>query len=394
MEETTENVIELDFDAEEEKDLYQDGYVAKGLYIVPSDWTIRTLINDIESKIIDLNPEFQRRITWKDDRQSKLIESLLLNIPIPQIVLAEDSKGNIIVVDGKQRLFAISKFFSKDDPLKLKGLEILKEYNGYDAAKLQNDFPDVHKQILLKTIRSAVIRNYKSDDYLYLVFHRLNSAGVPLSTQELRQTINSNRDFLNFLNSVTKNNDVLDRLFRKKGPDFRMRDTELVLRYYAFKYFHFDYDGNLKKFLDSSTTKLNDMFMDNQNKSQLINDFQILIEAIVSSFLIFNSPDTTPFGRWSGEKYINKLNRAVFDMFTLYLSNDYTREVLLRDTTLTLEIYKRLCANSKFTLSISSTTKSLEAFYNRFELFATAFKSIDINFPSPVLDSNRVRLFP
>src|SRR5260221_5451516 len=84
----------------------------RSLVVFSRDWTVETIVRQIERKNIDLNPKFQRRNAWNDEKRSKLIESLLIGVPVPEIVLAEDQskKGAFLVIDGKQRLHAVAGF--------------------------------------------------------------------------------------------------------------------------------------------------------------------------------------------------------------------------------------------------------------------------------------------
>ena len=119
------------------EELEQEAFVEeKNLIVFSRDWTVETIASQIDRGNIDLNPKFQRRNAWNDTRRSKLIESLLLGLPVPEIVLAEDKnrKNSFIVIDGKQRLLAIAGFVepSKNiwDSPKLKGLRSRKDLNG------------------------------------------------------------------------------------------------------------------------------------------------------------------------------------------------------------------------------------------------------------------------
>ncbi|MCH2487002.1 MAG: DUF262 domain-containing protein, partial [Erythrobacter sp.] len=109
---------------------------ADGAVLWSTDWTSETVLSQLSRGNIDLNPSFQRRSAWSDKKQSFFIESLILGLPIPQLILAEDPfrKGAYIVIDGKQRLLAIRRFASVDDdagfkPLKLKGLSERNDLN-------------------------------------------------------------------------------------------------------------------------------------------------------------------------------------------------------------------------------------------------------------------------
>ena len=102
-----------------------------------TDWTTETVISQLKKGNIELSPSFQRRDAWGVDRKSSFIESIILGLPIPQIILAErkDKRGAYIVIDGKQRLLSIRQYSVTEEndefqPLKLGGLKVLDELNG------------------------------------------------------------------------------------------------------------------------------------------------------------------------------------------------------------------------------------------------------------------------
>ena len=108
-----------------------------GIVVYARDWTIQTIYSQIKAGNIDLNPKFQRRNAWQDSRRSKLIESIIMGYPIPEIVLAEDPsrKKSFIVIDGKQRLLSIAGFIDHEgfnywNTPSLKQLNVCKSLNG------------------------------------------------------------------------------------------------------------------------------------------------------------------------------------------------------------------------------------------------------------------------
>ena len=143
------------------------------------DWTIETIFNQIKIENIDLNPKFQRRNAWNDDKRSKLIESIIMGYPVPEIVLAENpsKKRSFVVIDGKQRLLTIAGFIDNDkfkywDRPVLKGLKVLSDLN-----KLKyGDLDDKSKREFdNSSLRCTVITNFRDIQILYDIFYRLNS---------------------------------------------------------------------------------------------------------------------------------------------------------------------------------------------------------------------------
>ena len=135
-----------DIGAEGEDDISQNEGSFSQSVIWGTDWTSETINTQLERGNIDLFPKFQRRDAWSNKAKSKFIESLILGLPIPQIILAEkkSQRGKYIVIDGKQRLLTIRRFFSDkpDDefkPLRLTGLDILPHLNGKTYKNLKSD---------------------------------------------------------------------------------------------------------------------------------------------------------------------------------------------------------------------------------------------------------------
>jgi Protein of unknown function DUF262 len=232
-----------DASAESEEDLTGiDATSLSSAVVWGTDWTAATIVDQLRRRTIALDPAFQRRDAWTEDRKSRFIESLVLGLPIPQLVLAENNKakGKFIVIDGKQRLLSLSKFtgvgLAEDQqPLVLTGLKIRTDLNRFTYEKLKNDvrFEELVSAFENQAIRTVVIRGWKSEGVLYTIFHRLNTGSVPLSTQELRQALHPG-PFLAFAAKFSEQSQSLRTLLGLSRPDFRMRDVELVVRFYAF----------------------------------------------------------------------------------------------------------------------------------------------------------------
>lgn len=183
--------------AESEDDLQAiDPSVLGQAVVFGTDWTAATLIDQLRRGNIKLDPIFQRRDAWDAKRKSRFIESIVLGLPIPQIVLAEakDDRGAFLVIDGKQRLLSLQQFAgiaTDTAPLALTGLKFRDELNTKTYDDFQNDTRlRKHRNAFdNQPIRTVVVKNWLKEDVLYLIFHRLNNETLPLSTQELRQAL-------------------------------------------------------------------------------------------------------------------------------------------------------------------------------------------------------------
>lgn len=338
--------------------------------IASADWTVETLVSQLRKDRIDLSPSFQRRNAWLSNRKSKLIESICLGFPIPQIVLAEqrDTPGRYFVLDGKQRLLALRQFFFDADeprdegfePLRLTSLEVLTELNRLDAAGIQRDHPGTAARLENHTIRTVVLSNWNSERMLLSLFLRLNTGSVPLSPQELRQALIPG-PFLHWLDEASGELPSLRRLLGNAHPDRRMADAELMLRHLAFATSPDRYRGNLKAFLDGACRNYNsdwDRLMPAAERAS--EGFSAALTAAQEAF------GTGACRKWSGEKYERALNRAVFDVQIYSLSHEAVRVALVGNEDAVAQAYRTLCdENQAFVRSITSTTKTAEAFITR-----------------------------
>lgn len=361
-----------------------------------NDWTTETLISQIDKGNIQLNPNFQRRDAWEKTRKSKFIESLVLGLPVPQIVLAEskDRRGAFIVLDGKQRLLSIRQFAAKENDesgytqLKLSNLEIRKDLNGFTLESLKasiDKFEDV-SAFENQPIRTVVIKNWSNENFLYHIFLRLNTGSVPLSPQELRQALHPG-GFVSFLDKESSESDCLREILKITKPDFRMRDAELMLRYISNRNFLSSYTGSLKDFLDGSCKNLNATW--NNDEAKVRSHVAELEQAHIAIKSIFGR---NSYRKWTGAEYENRFNRSIFDIMSLALSNANVRD-LVKGKEKDIEIaFQNLCANDNdFRSSIEATTKSMWATHKRLSSWNKVVnQTLGANLHIPSLVENRI----
>ena len=360
-----------------------------------NDWTTETIINQINKGNIQLNPNFQRRDAWDKKRKSRFIESLILGLPVPQVVLAEskERRGSYIVLDGKQRLLSIRQFSANADDevyqqLKLTSLEIREDLKGETLNSMRDDigyFDDL-SAFENQPIRTVVIKNWPTEEFLYHVFLRLNTGSVPLSTQELRQALHPGK-FVSFIDQISPETDALKEILKLKKPDFRMRDTELLLRYYAFSNYIKDYTGNLKKFLDDTCLKLNQDW--GVKKSELESQLQNFEKSHLAIKEIFK---LNFYRKWTGNSYESRFNRSIFDVMIHSFSNEAVRQAADGKEAEIENAFKELCVNSiDFRTSIETTTKSIWATHTRISIWNEKLNSVlGTSLHVPQLIDNRI----
>ena len=215
------------------------------------DKSVSDIVRMIEDKDIRLDPEYQRNYVWDNKKASMLIESIILNVPIPVIYVSQEEDDSWSVIDGLQRLSSLKRFF--DGKFKLSGLEILSDLNKSDINTLNTKALRMLKNGLLRVI---MITHDSNEEIKYDVFMRLNTGSVHLTEQELRNCLY--RGNLNkFLKDVVQNETWL-KLMGLKEPHKRMADRETALRFLAIwqnwnaeEDFLHGYKGRMKSFLNA-----------------------------------------------------------------------------------------------------------------------------------------------
>jgi len=291
-----------------------------------TDWTTETIVSQLRKENIQLNPRFQRRDAWEIDRKSRFIESLIVGLPIPQIVLAESKtdRGKFIVLDGKQRLLTIWQFWGhaegENNAYALSGLTLRTDLKKKTFNDLSTNaaFEGDYNALSNTTIRTVVIRNWRDTNFLHTVFLRLNTGSVNLSPQELRQALLPG-EFSNYVDDKAGQSQTLQSLLGLSGPDPRMRDIEVLARFLAFRFFAEKYPGRMKRFLDDTFEEFNKKWAEYKPKvDSAIQDFDSGVTELMNVFGddVARKPTSPQF------------NRAIFDALIYYHSQRGIRRAL------------------------------------------------------------------
>lgn len=379
--------FENDAAVENEDDIHVAASDFERLLIAPSDWTVST-IYDLIGKQLQLDPAYQRRNVWQAKAKSQFIESLLLGIPIPQILLASKAgqKNSFLVLDGKQRLSTIKEFLdgrSSDGRIfKLKGLRILTSLEGMSWRDLQSN-DDWADRLSNEPLRTTVLRGWENESALYEIFYRLNSGSVKLSPMELRMSLLPG-EFLKFIISWTEAIGPIHHLLRKRQPDARMSDVELAIRYLAFKDQNTQYAGDLKLFLDEFCKKKNSEFLSDADQEDDTKNLLLhMNEAINTGISEFGEREFCR--KYSGGAYENRFNRALFDVLVGALSRADVRRWTLGNSGAMKKLYEDICGqHPAFLRAVETTTKSPESTRNRFTIWYGAVENATgIRMPIP-----------
>ncbi|MFC0012108.1 DUF262 domain-containing protein [Devosia nitrariae] len=332
------------------------------------DYNLSTLQTLTEDGVIDLSPSFQRRNRWDLKRQSKLIESFLINVPIPPIFLNEDELGTYSIIDGKQRLTAITSFLS--DRFSLSGLEVFSDVNGRKFSELPRQL-----QIVLKTrptIRAVIILKQSDVDVKNEVFQRLNTGGAAANPQEIRNNaytgplnnlimkLAESADFHRALNIKSKESSAIYR---------EMRDAEFVLRFFTFKDDLQSFSGGVRLTMDRymlAHRKADDAQL------RLLEDS--FVRALRKARMVF---DTHTFQRWQPEKveWRKQVLAALFDV-QMFGFMDFEEIDLLNNKDAIVSAFKDKFEDPIFRKSIDAATNTPSLFKERVNIFQEMVQEI------------------
>jgi hypothetical protein len=222
-----------------------------------SDLSLASISSMVSGGAINITPKYQRRERWNKEKQSALIESFLLNIPVPPIFLAEDEYGKYSVIDGKQRITSIYNFIELNH--KLESLEKFTEIEGLTFEELPMQLNNALK--IRPYLRVITLLKQSDSNLKYEVFNRLNTGGDKLLPQEIRNATfeGSLNDLLiklsgnNFLRQQLNIESDKERLKSKIYKE--MIDVEYVLRFFAVREYWNKFPGNMKIAMDNFMSK-------------------------------------------------------------------------------------------------------------------------------------------
>ena len=261
-------------------DLQVDEY---DITVSPNDFNVMTLCSFVDRGSVRI-PGFQRNFVWDIGRASRLIESLILGLPVPQLFLYEQGKNRFLVIDGQQRLMSIYYFVKKRFPRSTRRADIRREFDreghvpesmlfddkyfqGF-SLRLSDDRPgrqnrfkglnystlseDHRTQLDLRPIRNIVVKQSAPEDdqsSIFEIFNRLNSGGVNLRPQEIRTSM-YHSDFYKMLYRINAENSTWRRLVGSNDPDLHMKDIEILLRGFAMLVDRDKYASSMVRFLN------------------------------------------------------------------------------------------------------------------------------------------------
>ena len=330
------------------------------LFTQPYDLNIRSLLEQIKENTLHLRPlsdrpKFQRKYVWPNRLASLLIESILLNIPIPPCYFSQNEEFELDVIDGQQRIYSIYRFLNNQ--FSLSSLEVFSELNGKRFHQLDRR---LQRRIETHTLRAVIITNDSHPEIQFDVFQRLNSNTMPLNAQELRNCIYRG-NLIDLLGELAQHEPWLEILGRRT-PDRRLRDEELILRFFAF------HTGGLATYRTPQKHWLNDMAMRGRDFSEVVlADLEAAWKTAIDNCLVVFSPREC-FRRVDNGKLQRVVNRALMDLaLTSLVDKDVA--TIIKNAEEFKAHYLRLFNDDEFQDLISRSIDHKSRTLRRFEIW-------------------------
>ena len=322
--------------------------------------TIHDVIRRIDKSNYVMDPDFQRDFIWPEDKQSKLIESVIMRIPLPVFYLAEDDEGRMVVVDGLQRLSTFQRFVKDELALRLRDRKELdnRRFSGL-SSKLQNRVEDCN--LIFYIIDWKVPEQARLD-----IFERVNS-GVPLTRQQMRNSLFTGRATL-FLKTESRT-EIFAKATGGSLNTKTMRDRELVNRFCAFQLLDLgEYRGDMDDFLARCLRRMNKM--EEAELSRLSEEFRT---GLANNFMVFGQH---AFRKYSaGQTRRSRLNASFWDVMSTGLSRYPPDRVAAAAEPLLSSVHD-LFDNDEFNTAITYGTSDTRKVKLRFEITHGVFEEV------------------
>ncbi|WP_431201560.1 GmrSD restriction endonuclease domain-containing protein [Bradyrhizobium betae] len=346
------------------------------IHAKPGDVEVDSLYNKQKRGKLLVQPDFQRDFVWDVKRASRLIESALLQIPIPTIYISEEPDGREYVIDGQQRLTAFFSFLDGNFPdgskFTLTGLKVYPELNGkaYDA--LDEKLQDAIRYYLLRTV---TFKKGSDENLKFEIFERLNTGSVPLNDQELRNCIYRGR-FNSLTQEMSEDPDFVYLLDIAK-PDSRMRDIELVLRFCAFYHAtYLNYKPPMKSFLNKEAETFRDISASDERelRAAFKNSCQINRSLFGKHAFkrYYRGNEKSPNGYWETKKF----NASLYDVLMYTFAKEDKNKVFQNLDSIREALISLMTTNEHFIGAIELSTSSVKAITTRFDIWRIALQAI------------------
>lgn len=347
-------------------DTIQRPWNPEQIRVTTSAFSLRNILDQIDEGSLELAPDFQRGKVWHATQKSLLIESLLLQIPLPAFYFAEDADGGFHVVDGLQRLSTLHAFVrgDADSQFSLHGLEYLTDVESLHFADLAVQWK---RRIYNTQLIVNVIDPTTPPDVMYDIFKRINTGGTPLNAQEIRHCMSRprSREILKRMTHTeafaTATNGLTDHI--------RMNDREMALRFAAFWLLGLESymeQPVMEAFLMRATRLLDDP---GQAPDERISELErAFTTAMTNAYSLFGEH---AFRKWpEGSTGRSPVNRALFETWSFALADRDAADLIKRRETIVGRVRHRMATDIDYLNAITSSTADRRRVSYRFQAAA------------------------
>lgn len=353
-----DNELELEQEEDERKIIWQ-----------AKDFSIREFSSMLQDGDLELQPEYQRNFVATPKIASKLIESVLMEVPIPVIYLAEEKDSTYSVIDGQQRLTSFLSFINGKFPdgelFKLTGLTVFKELNRKSFTDLEKEHQN---KIRTTTLHTIVIKKESNEDVKFEIFERLNTGSIKLNEDEIRNTVYRG-EYVRLLSEL-EDNDTYHQLVRKDNYKKRMIYRGMILRFFALsEKTYLNYKPSMKQFCNKELR--DNRYLTDEKAKEYRNKF---LESVDMVKVVFGE---NAFRRYvpgdtendSGKWIATRINMALYDIQMCGFAN-YSKNEVLRNADFIREAMLDLMINNiEFIESILIQTSDKTVLKNRFKIW-------------------------
>lgn len=369
---------EIEFDSPLEEEIDED--VAKEgrskIFTDQGDPEIDSLYNKWKRGKLDIQPDFQRQFVWDSAKSSRLIESSLLDIPLPVVYISQEKDGKEYVIDGQQRLTSFFSFidgsFPSGSDFRLSGLKVFPELNRKKFSDLNEELQD---KVRYCKIRTITFRKESDTNLKFEIFERLNTGSVSLNDQELRNCIYRG-PYNQLLRELASDHEFMQMMGLSK-PDKRMKDVELVLRFAAFYHqTYLNYRPPMRAFLSREMEQY--QFISDADAASLKAAFKnalLIIKSLLGKNAFkryYKGTESNPNGWWEPKKF----NASLYDILMYSSSREDKNSVFQNLDAVRESLIYLMTSDQEFIDAIELSTSSVQAVTKRFDKWRLTMQQI------------------
>jgi hypothetical protein len=347
------------------------------------DYSIQVLYSMRQDGDLDPSPSWQRNYVFDKTKASRLIESALLDVPLPAVYLAEEKDGTLSVIDGQQRLSTFFFFLEGRFPInggkdftefRLSGLQILKELNREIYSNLEKSL-----QLKIKTtpMHVIIIKNASDEDVKFEIFERLNTGSMKLNEDEIRNSVYRG-PYIDLLQELSKNN-KFDNMVRKPNFKNRMVYRGMILRFLALsEKTYINYRPSMKQFCNKELR--NNRNLTEEQAKEYGKRFEKCVDLCFSTFgenafRRFKPGDSAsnPYGNWTA----SRINLALFDIQMCgFAKYDDRNQIMNHADEIREALIDMMCNDDEFIQSIEIQTSNTKVLTFRFKKWLDVLEAI------------------